>query len=112
MPYNPEFRDHYEALKRNLLELRPLFSLDGNQLGYLQYFDEELDANEFEIALHALCNFLLEPTTPETSPKVIEKVEVIHQMMELEDGCGLALRAKSKAKDLSDGGKSGQASQT
>lgn len=83
------------VLESSLLELRHLFLLNENLSGYRQHFDEVLNANEFEIALHALCDFLLDPTTPNIGLSEINKIDVLHEKMGLDDTCAAALRAKS-----------------
>jgi hypothetical protein len=93
-----DYRELYANMTARLLALRPLFSLNENLSNYREYFDELLEASEFEVALHALCNFLLDPTTPGIELQEIEKIEMIHKKMELKDGCAATLRAKSRVK--------------
>jgi hypothetical protein len=88
------FKEHYKVLESSLLELRHLFLLNENLSDYRQHFDEVLNANEFEIALHALCDFLLEPTTPNVGLDEINKIDTLHEKMGLNDDCSAALRAK------------------
>ncbi len=108
MSFSPDFAQHYAALRERLQELRPLFSLNEAQSSYLAYFDEELEANEFEIALHALCSFLLEPSTPGIERSEIEKIEILHRKMDLGDGCAISLYAKSQEKGMIDSRESGE----
>jgi hypothetical protein len=93
-----DYREVYADMTARLLALRPLFSLNENLSKYREYFDDLLEASEFEVALHALCNFLSDPTTPGIGLSEIEKIELIHKKMELEDGCVPTLRTKSKVK--------------
>ena len=89
------FKEHYKVLESSLLELRHLFRLNENLSDYRQHFDEMLNANEFEIALHALCDFLLERTTPNVRLGEINEINMLHEKMGLDDDCVAALRAKS-----------------
>ena len=89
------FEERYKVLESSLLELRHLFSLNENLSDYRQHFDEVLNANEFEVALHALCDFLLEPTTPNVGLDEVNKIDTLHENMGLDDDCAAALRAKS-----------------
>ena len=60
----------------------------------LQYFDESLAANEFEIALpHSLRDLLLEPDAPRVSEATISQIDAIHKLMMLEDTFVHDLRA-------------------
>lgn len=90
----PDYREHYAELTRRLQSLRPLFCTNESLSNPREYFDEMLGANEFEIALHALCYFLLEPTISGIGLTEIEKIEIAHRMMELDDGCASQIRAK------------------
>ena len=83
--------EHYADLARRLVELRALVADDNK---HLAFFDEEIEANEFEIALHALCDFLLKANTPAMRPTEIEKIEALHERMELKDECAAGLRAR------------------
>ena len=76
-------------MRRELLELRPLLLESTDRLAY---FDEELDANEFEIALHTLCGSLIEQTGLGVDATVIREIEVLHQRMELTDNCVAGLK--------------------
>ena len=89
-----DYREHYAHLTRLLQSLRPLFSLNEGLSSFRAYFDEELDANEFEIALSALCDFLLEPTTPGIASAELEKIDAAFHAMNLGDGRTAALQAK------------------
>jgi hypothetical protein len=91
-----DYGELYAEMTPRLMALRPLFSLNENLASYRDFFDELLEANEFEVALHALCDFLMEPGIPGIGLEEIEEIEKIHQRMKLEDNCGTGLRAKSK----------------
>jgi hypothetical protein len=101
----PDYREHYAALTKQLQDLRALFSLNGSDSHCRDYFDESLDANEFEIALSALCYFLLESTTPGIAPAEIDKIATAFRAMELNHDERIAeLRQKSQMWFLGDSG--------
>lgn len=92
----PDYSEHYAALTKRFQNLRPLFSLNESDSSFRTYFDEWLDANEFELALSALCDVLLEPTTPGITSAELEKIDVVFRTMALDDDCVAALRGKSQ----------------
>jgi hypothetical protein len=92
----PEYREHYAALTKQLRSLRPLFSLNESDSSLRAYFDESLEANEFEIALSALCDFLLQPTTPGIESAEVEKIDAAFRAMDLDDDRVAELRGKSQ----------------
>ena len=98
----PDYREHYAALTRRLQSLRPLFSLEGSDSSFCVCFDEWLDANEFELALDALCDFLLEPTTPGITSAVLDEIDSLFRAMDLNDHRVTALQAKSETRFSSD----------
>jgi hypothetical protein len=91
-----DYREHYANLTRQLQSLRPLFSLNENLSSFRVYFDEELDANEFEVALSTLCDFLLEPSTPGIASAELEKIDAAFRAMNLGEDCTSALKGKSQ----------------
>jgi hypothetical protein len=82
---------HYRMISERLGSLRHLFSDDER----LKYFEESLAANELEVALHALCTFLLEPSIPPVSSAALERIGNLHSLMQLEDDCVERLRLKA-----------------
>lgn len=89
---NSHFRDVADRLRA----LRSVFSLGPAGLKYQGFFDEYLDVNELELALHAVCDFLLEPTTPNVDDEAIEQIQVLHRLMKLEDDCTRTLKEKAE----------------
>jgi hypothetical protein len=90
------YRDHYADLERQLQNLRSLFSLDESPSDFRDYFDDYLNANEFELALDRLCDFLLSTTTPGIGPNELEKIDAVYRSMDLGNDRTSALRAKSE----------------
>jgi hypothetical protein len=95
----PNLRAQWSVLEESLLELRPLFALNESQLRHREWFDEYIDHNEFEIALHRLVDFLLEPSTPRIGLTEIEMIGKLHTSMQLIDRCCIALSEKSRGSD-------------
>ena len=91
-----DYRDHYAELETRLQNLRSLFSLNGNLMDYRGHFDEYLSANEFELALDTLCDFLSSPSTPGIAPKEIEKIDTAYSSMDIGEDRTSDLRAKSR----------------
>ena len=71
--------------------------MNGRDSYFRDYFDESLDANEFEIALSALCDFLLESATPGIASAEMDKIVTAFRAMELDHDERIAeLRQKSQ----------------
>jgi len=58
-------------------------------------FDELIREHEWELALHVVCDYLLEPATPPAAPELIEKIQSLHKVMGIEDSCVTDLRRKA-----------------
>jgi len=85
---------YYREINAALAEMKWLFDDQPKAAGYREYFEETLDANELEIALHTLCNFLLETTTRPVPESVIAQIHAVHAAMGLQDQCVSQLREK------------------
>jgi hypothetical protein len=79
--------DRYHDLSNRLESLRQLFSRDESGQQGVQWFDEFLSANEFEPALHTLCDFLLESEKAQCDQAVLDQIELLHQKMGIKDDC-------------------------
>jgi hypothetical protein len=76
--------DHVSALLRELsaaLEDHAVFR------SRRKAFDEYLEANELELALHSACDALLESPYDKPSAEVLKKIEDSHKAMDLRDDC-------------------------
>jgi len=91
-----DYRDHYAELERRLRSLRSLFSLNGSPTDFRDDFDEYLNANEFELVLDRLCDFLLSPTTPGIALKELEEINAAYRAMGIGEDRTSELRAKSQ----------------
>jgi hypothetical protein len=85
---------YYREINSRLRQMIGLFDDQPGGATYRDYFEETLDANELEIALHALCNFLLETTTRPVAESVVVQIGALHGAMGLEDECVSKLREK------------------
>ena len=70
----------------------------------MESFDEELQANEYELALHALCDCILATPAPRITDQEIEKIDLLHTKMELDDNCVDAIRRKREGTGSAVGG--------
>ena len=86
----PDLHEDWTRVYGALRELRRLIS-DRDRL---RYYDESLDANESEIALHALCHFLLQPGVPAVTNEELGEIERLHTLMDIDDDCVTKLRQK------------------
>jgi hypothetical protein len=89
--------DHYRDLANRLKSLRGLISIPPNGAKYAELFDEFVSVNEFELALHALCDFLLESVSTLPDRRALDQIEFLHQRMKLRDDCVSRLRQKRMA---------------
>jgi hypothetical protein len=87
-------KEHWASVRSDLLDLRHLFASNPGGNVSVDYFDKSLEANELEIALHALCDRVLTASTTRISDAEIEKVALLHVQMELADECVSSIRRK------------------
>jgi hypothetical protein len=71
--------------------------LPANDFKKIEFFDELVEQREWEVALHVVCDYLLEAKTPAASVEVIRVIAELHEVMEIEDGCVRDLRGKAGA---------------
>jgi hypothetical protein len=76
--------DHVSALLRRL---RAELEDDALFQNRRPIFDEYLDANELELALHVACDALLERTHNKPTAAVLGVIEDCHKAMDLQDDC-------------------------
>ena len=82
-------------LKAQLQELKEGLP-EGVDLKRSQLFDELMREHEFELALHVLCDYLLEPTTQPAAPTVVKLIEKLHASMQIVDNCVADLHADGR----------------
>lgn len=84
-----------QELKSSLAQLRPI--LEGpEQQGYLALFDELVEHHEFGLALHCVCDYLLEPQTAAPDQVTAQRITWLHSAMQIEDECIESLRERVK----------------
>ena len=84
-----------QNLKNSVAQLRPILERPG-QAGYLTLFDEFVDQDEFGLALHCVCDYLLEPQTAAPDTSTLERIALLHSAMQIGDECIELLREKAK----------------
>jgi hypothetical protein len=77
----------YAELSNRLGSLRGQFTNESKGARYIVIFDEFVSVNEFELALHALFDFLLEPTTALCDQVTLKQIDSLHRLMALTDDC-------------------------
>ena len=82
----------YFDLAGRIAQLRPLINDGGSQTLY--FFDEFLREQEFDLALHIICDFIIESPNICISGSVLNEIRDLHKQMELEDQCILDLEKK------------------
>ena len=82
-------------MKAKLSPLRTVLSTGGD-VKWSELFDEFVEQHEWELALHAVCDYLLEPTTLAPPAAVIQQIQILHEAMRIEDTCVADLRGKAK----------------
>jgi hypothetical protein len=60
-----------------------------------ELFDEFIREHEFGLALHLICDHLLESTRQPATATLIQQIQALHVAMKVEDNCVPRLRAKA-----------------
>jgi hypothetical protein len=81
-------------MRRILASLRDIVPIEWNP-NAIPLFDESIREHEWEVALHVVCDYLLEPATPPAPPEVIQQIQTLHRIMGIEDTCLADLRRKA-----------------
>lgn len=84
-----------QAIAQELVILKPALSGAGDYVN--QLFDEFVREDEWELALHLVCDYLLKPEIQAPQIAIIEQIENLHQLMKIVDGCAADLRRKAGA---------------
>jgi hypothetical protein len=85
---------HFDRVSTLLRELGTKLQDDPSFQRHRARFDEYLDQNELELALHAACDGIMERST-RCSDEVVRMIDDAHCVMGLHDGCVEALRKLS-----------------
>ena len=83
---------HYTELTNRILQLRSLLSGAGDQT--FEFFDEFLREHEFGLALHVICDFLIDSPTARISISTLNEIHDLHEEFRLEDECVTKLEEK------------------
>lgn len=80
-----------EAAVRNELQvqlqsLRPVLLAESDR-SFLNLFDEFVQQHEFELALHVVCDFILDSDSPRVSKSILDRIRELHAAMKVHDGC-------------------------
>ena len=78
--------DKTPELQGKLQALRPVL-LTARGQPFLDIFDEFMEHREFDLALHAVCDFILDSDSPKVSASIIDQVRGLHEMMSINDSC-------------------------
>ena len=82
-----------KKVREQLQVLRPILLTDRAR-DYLKLFDEFLREQEYGLALHAVCDCMLEESAPAVEPAIIGIIRALHVDMEIDDSCVADLARK------------------
>jgi hypothetical protein len=83
--------EHYRSVSDKLLAFEALFDQSERGRNYRSHFREFLEANELELALHSVCDFLLEKGAAAVDAGTIDRIDSLHQQMSIHDDCAAKL---------------------
>jgi hypothetical protein len=72
----------WHDLTIELQTLRTLIPPSEAGIMAAKYFDEFMSENELGLALHVVCDFLVEPNQPPASPELQAQLQRLHSQME------------------------------
>ena len=75
-----------QQLDAQLQALRPLLLTERGR-SFLDLFDEFMGQREFGLALHTVCDFILDPDSPRVSKAILDQIQRLHAAMEIDDRC-------------------------
>ena len=75
-----------EELQAQLQSLRPMLVTERGH-SFLDLFDEFMQQHEFGLALHAVCDYILQPDSPRVSKRTVDQIHRLHAAMKIEDQC-------------------------
>jgi hypothetical protein len=85
---------HFIQLEQTLRPLRRVFESVPESTRKAEFFDEFLEANEFELALHTLCDLLMESEGVPITTNLLEIIAELHESMEITDDWVVRLRLR------------------
>jgi len=87
-------RTWQQEMKEKLARIRAVLSEGGNA-NLSEIFDEFVREHEWGLALHVVCDYLLETTTQAAPAVVIQEIHTLHEIMRIEDTCVADLQRKA-----------------
>jgi hypothetical protein len=63
----------------------------------LALFDEFVREHEFNLALHVVCDYVLDSDSRQVSESIIDQIQLLHTAMEIDDACFRQLRTHKSA---------------
>jgi hypothetical protein len=85
-----------KELQGQLQNLRPVL-LTARDRSLLELFDEFVGQDEFELALHVVCDFIVDSDSPQVSKSVLDQIQNLHSAMKIDDGCVQILQRRRPA---------------
>lgn len=89
-----QLQELWAELERELGHVRTAFDATTAGTQARRFFDENLSANEFGLALETLCDFLLDSDAVTITPSLLLDIERLHTKMGVKDNCARNLRRK------------------
>jgi hypothetical protein len=74
----------------------PVLLVEGARSA-LDVFDEFGQQQEFKLALHAVCDFILDSNSRQVSESIINEILHLHTAMEIDDACVQELQSHQSA---------------
>jgi hypothetical protein len=93
MAADPRWLEHCANIRASLLELRSLFRENREPRNW---FDEYVEANELELALHVVCDFLAEQAPQSIGEKELNSIRALHEKMVIVDDCCARLQGSAR----------------
>ena len=75
-----------QELRAQLQSLRSVLLTERDH-AFLDLFDEFMQQHEFGLALHAVCNFILDPNFPRVNKSTVDQIQRLHTAMKIDDRC-------------------------
>lgn len=85
--------DTFKELRTQLQTLRSIVHT-GGEGSFRDLFDEFMREGEYGLALHVLCDSILEPDSPRISKLTLDSIQQLHVEMKIHDHCVKELRTK------------------
>jgi hypothetical protein len=81
-------------MQSQLKNLRSVLVTERSR-AFLGLFDEFVEHDEFEVALHTLCDFVLESDSSPVATTIVDQIQHLHATMKINDSCVEQLRNKT-----------------